>query len=232
MFKKVDYLSLNDVVYEKIKEKIIDNILTPGERIDTEKLSGSLGVSKTPVTNALKLLSQNGYIIINPRSGTYVREFSYEEIEAIFDFRLVLEKLAVEKSIAAAKKSALQSFGKKLTQIGEKIKTETDKEELYLNKFFRIEIEIHEYIISLCPQIIGDQIQNLLDLTKCLRKQQLSRTLNKKGAEFFCIDEIDLHLKLVNAILNSNAPIACQCITTDITRTKNEILENYKQTTV
>lgn len=83
MFNKVKYSSLNELIYEEIKAKIINNELKPNEKLDVDFLSNSLGVSRTPVTNALKSLNKDGYVIINPRSGSYVRELSKEELSCI-----------------------------------------------------------------------------------------------------------------------------------------------------
>ena len=224
MLKKIEYATLNDVVYERIKEQIIDNVLKPGERIDTDDLSEQLGVSKTPIVNALKALEKDGYVTINARSGTYVRCLSREEIEAIFDFRLVLEKLAVEKSIGIADENVMQSFLKKFEKIEKNIVDTKHMNISILEKYFYLEIELHEYIISLCPQIIGDQIQNILDLTKRLRKLQLKSKKKKKGQTVFIAEEIQSHIQLINAILSGDMEKAIGCIVFDITKTKTEVI--------
>ena len=224
MLKKIEYATLNDVVYERIKEQIIDNVLKPGERIDTDDLSEQLGVSKTPIVNALKALEKDGYVTINARSGNYVRCLSREEIEVIFDFRLVLEKLAVEKSIGIADENVMQSFLKKFEKIEKNIVDTKHMNISILEKYFYLEIELHEYIISLCPQIIGDQIQNILDLTKRLRKLQLKSLMEKKGQTVFIAEEIQSHIQLINAILSGDMEKAIGCIVFDITKTKTEVI--------
>ena len=83
MFQKVKYNSLNELIYKEIKEKIIDNELKPNEKLDIDYLSASMGVSRTPVTNALKSLQKDGYVVIHPRSGSYVRELTQKEVEYI-----------------------------------------------------------------------------------------------------------------------------------------------------
>ena len=224
MLKKIEYATLNDVAYERIKEQIIDNVLKPGERIDTDDLSEQLGVSKTPILNALKALEKDGYVTINARSGTYVRSLSKEEIEAIFDFRLVLEKLAVEKSIGIADESVMQSFLRKFEKIKKNIAEGKYKPASVLEKFFLLETELDEYIISLCPQIIGDQIQNILDLTKRMRKLQLKTLMEKKGGNTFIAEEVESHIQLINAILSADMEKAISCIVFDITKTKAEVI--------
>lgn len=98
MFNRVKYSSLNELIYDEIKSKILTNELKPNEKLDIDYLSTSLGVSRTPVTNALKSLQKDGYVVINPRSGSYVRELTKEELEYIFDFREVLEAQVIQES--------------------------------------------------------------------------------------------------------------------------------------
>lgn len=228
MFEKVKYTSLNNVVYERIKENIINNKLKSNEKLDVDEFCEKLGVSKTPVTNALKSLARDGYIVINPRSGTYVRDYSYEEVEAIFDFRLVLESLAVEKCMGRADKDLLKKMKSDLEGITLKLlEGSTDNEKL-IDLFFQLEVGIHEYIISLCPKIIGDQIQNLMDLSKRFRKLQLSSIMNDKGARVFCEGEIRLHIELLNAILQENLEDAKRFLSYDIAETKKEILDGFR----
>lgn len=111
MFNKVKYSSLNELIYEEIKAKIINNELKPNEKLDVDFLSNSLGVSRTPVTNALKSLNKDGYVIINPRSGSYVRELSKEELSCIFNFREALESQVIREVISIADMKVLDGFG-------------------------------------------------------------------------------------------------------------------------
>ncbi len=69
------------------------------------------------MTNALKSLQKDGYVVINPRSGSYVRELTKEELEYIFDFREVLEAQVIRKAITKLDKKKLKEFGEKFRLI-------------------------------------------------------------------------------------------------------------------
>lgn len=117
MFNRVKYSSLNELIYDEIKSKILTNELKPNEKLDIDYLSTSLGVSRTPVTNALKSLKKDGYVVIQSPNGSYVRELTKEELEYIFDFREVLEAQVIRKAITKLDKKKLKEFGEKFRLI-------------------------------------------------------------------------------------------------------------------
>src|SRR4051812_2110376 len=87
-----------DAVYEALREGILDHLFKPGERLHVDELSEKLGVSLTPVRNAIQQLATEGLVEIRPRSGTFVANLSVQDIEETFDIRCALECLAAEKS--------------------------------------------------------------------------------------------------------------------------------------
>lgn len=225
VFEKIRYGNLNEIVCAEIKKKIIDNVLKPGDRLDVEALSTQLGVSRTPVTNALKALAQSGYVVVYPRSGSYVRKYSAEEIEAIFDFREALEALIAKKAVGRVEKAVLRQYEAEFRRILETDDTECD--EPWIEAFFLIEINFHHLLIQTCPQIIGREIQNLVDLTKRLRKLHLKHSSENDDGSDFRRQEIFLHLDLIRALLEDNAEEAEALVRQDIERTKRGILSSY-----
>ena len=77
-------------------------VFSPGQRLNVEDLAGNLGVSFTPVRQALQLLAAEGLIVIQPRSGTYVATLSPRDVEETFDIRRALECLAAETAVVNA----------------------------------------------------------------------------------------------------------------------------------
>mgnify|MGYP006069113011 FL=1 len=229
MFQKVKYNSLNELIYKEIKEKIIDNELKPNEKLDIDYLSASMRVSRTPVTNALKSLQKDGYVVIHPRSGSYVRELTQKEVEYIFDFRQVLECEIIRKVIGELSQEQLQEFRDKFETLLNISHVENDIQVRELVKsFFVIEIEFHEYLINACPRIIGTEIMNLMDLTKRIRKLHVFHKLKNFGWECFQ-EEITVHIKLIESLLAKELESSIQWITRDICKTKEEILESYQE---
>ena len=68
--------SLQSQAYDTLKEQILSNILTPGVLYSETKISKELGISRTPMREALQCLSQDGYITIIPSRGFKIRQLS------------------------------------------------------------------------------------------------------------------------------------------------------------
>ena len=225
MFKKVGNLSLVDLIYNEVKEKIIENELKPNEKLDIDFLSQSLGVSRTPVINALKSLEKDGYVIINPRSSSYVRNLTKEETEAIFDFRAVLEEGVVKKVIDILSEERLICFKNNLSDFLSETVYVNDLK-ISVNKFFDIETEFHEYMIKSCPAIISGEIMNLMDLSKRIRRLHMLYKLENSNNPVFEY-EVILHKNLADALISKNTNESVKLINKDILGTKNEIIKHF-----
>ena len=88
------YQPLREVVCEAIRDAIREGLLCPGERIMEITLAEQLGVSRTPVREALRKLELEGYVVMMPRRGTYVADMSVRDICEIFEIRTALESLS------------------------------------------------------------------------------------------------------------------------------------------
>lgn len=89
------YSSLRESVYSKIKKKILIGEMKPGTRIVEVTLAESLGVSRTPVREAIRQLEKEGMVtVIEPRRGSYVSDVSVKDMVDILEVRGELEALA------------------------------------------------------------------------------------------------------------------------------------------
>jgi len=104
---EIKYNNLDELVYNKVKEMILEKQLKPGQQIIQEELAKKMGVSRTPLRRALSQLVNEHLVKVMPRGGTYVREFSKEEMIAIFEMREVLEGLACRKAALVVSKNRL-----------------------------------------------------------------------------------------------------------------------------
>lgn len=93
--------NLADTVFRELKDDIFDFALLPGERFSENEIASRLGVSRTPVREALYKLQREGYIDVAPRSGWSVRPFDFAVFEDLYDLRTVLELAAAERICAA-----------------------------------------------------------------------------------------------------------------------------------
>jgi DNA-binding GntR family transcriptional regulator len=93
-----EHENLDQKAYQIIKAMIIDRQLLPGDKIPQEKLADDLGISRTPLVNALKFLEQDKLVQSIPRRGFFVRHFNKREMISIFELREVLEGLAARRA--------------------------------------------------------------------------------------------------------------------------------------
>lgn len=86
--------SLSDRVYDTLLKHIVGQILKPGTRLSVPRLAHRLGVSRTPVKEALERLTQEGFVTTLPNRGAFVTIYRREDLDELYQLREVLEGLA------------------------------------------------------------------------------------------------------------------------------------------
>jgi GntR family transcriptional regulator, rspAB operon transcriptional repressor len=109
-FPAISQKKVSEIAYEILKEKITSKALLPGQRLDLDDIELQLGISRTPLKEALALLETEGLVKILPRSGTFITNPSKEDIQASFEVRRVLEIHAVELATLRASPEEIASL--------------------------------------------------------------------------------------------------------------------------
>jgi DNA-binding GntR family transcriptional regulator len=91
--------NLTQMAYRKIKEMMFNYQIVPGQRLVFIDFARRLGVSRTPVNNALNLLAQEGFLDFVPNQGYRVHEITREEARQLYEVREILELGAIEPGI-------------------------------------------------------------------------------------------------------------------------------------
>lgn len=94
--------SLKDLTLDELRRRIIDGRIGFGEALSENTLASELGVSKTPVREALMQLRNEGLVDIQPQRGTFVFQLAAEQVVAISELRAVLEVAAIGMAMARA----------------------------------------------------------------------------------------------------------------------------------
>src|SRR5580698_2408181 len=95
MIKIPKYPNLTELAYLHIKQYILEGSFSEGSKLTEDILAAQLGISKSPVREALNRLESEGLVSIEPRRGAYVRRFSLREACDLYSLREVLEVYAV-----------------------------------------------------------------------------------------------------------------------------------------
>jgi DNA-binding GntR family transcriptional regulator len=160
--------SLHDEVAAQLRDRIFAGELMPGTFLDEVKLAHEMNISRTPLREALKVLSAEGLVRHEPRRGSFVNEVTVADLDQIFPVIALLEgqcaRLAAEHA-TDADLEALEALHDKL-QRHAKAKR--------INDYYAANFAIHEAIIALADnrwlaQVIGD----LRKMLKLARLQQL-----------------------------------------------------------
>ncbi|MCA1980923.1 MAG: GntR family transcriptional regulator, partial [Calditerrivibrio sp.] len=96
----IDNTPLSEKIAETLRDYIMRGSLRPGERLTEPKLSSMLGISRTPIREALRLLENEGFIDIFPRRGAVVSDITAKDVDEIFVIKTKLESLAAKLSVA------------------------------------------------------------------------------------------------------------------------------------
>jgi DNA-binding GntR family transcriptional regulator len=89
--RKIVAQTVREQTYEQLKELIIKDHFPLNYRFDLNQLSKELGISKTPIGDAIRQLESEGLLVVKPRSGTYLNPLTLEDVTEAFAMRQVLE---------------------------------------------------------------------------------------------------------------------------------------------
>lgn len=128
------YKPLREVVFESLREAIIMGRLRPGERLMELALAEELGVSRTPVREAIRKLELEGFVVMVPRKGAYVAGITDKDITDVFEVRAALEALAAglaaeritEDEIEALQRAVVQPFDDRSPDINAVVAWDTE----------------------------------------------------------------------------------------------------------
>ena len=136
------YLPLRDVVFRTLRQAILRGELKPGERLMEIRLANQLGVSRTPIREAIRMLELDGLVIMVPRKGAQVAQITEKDLNDVLEVRLGLEELAVKLACERITEEELRSLYQASRSFEKLIETETDD----LQKLAQADVDFHDVI--------------------------------------------------------------------------------------
>ena len=113
---KIEKEGLRDLVYRELLDMIENSRFSPGARINVERVTEELGVSRTPVWQAVGLLEKEGLVRYIPNRGVFVNELTTDEAIELYSVREVLESMAAELAIDTITPETLDAMEKNLRE--------------------------------------------------------------------------------------------------------------------
>jgi DNA-binding GntR family transcriptional regulator len=192
-------ISLRDQAYTLLKNAIADtDIYDPNQelRLDERVLTSALGVSRTPIREALSLLEQEGFIRTMPRRGIYIVRKSKREIIEMIQIWAALESMAARLATLTAPDSEIE----KLRHLFDEFRNSPPSE--HLDEYSDANIAFHTAVIALGgSQAIIDTTRNLLIHVRAIRRATI---LQSDRAARSIID----HLKIIEALERRDTELA------------------------
>ena len=192
-----DNSNLNDRVYLYLRDQILHNVYKPGDQIVYEQLIQELGVSRTPLRDAINRLVQDGLIEVKPRSGSFVYMPNAQDIGELYDVRKALECQAIEAALPRMSPEELEGLLREADEADEAIRRGD------VQRFFEADRTFHRTIIERSGNGLLAGIMGTLELriiwfgviiTKFDRPQQAN----------------DMHRRIIQAMASRNVALAKQ----------------------
>ncbi|MCD8149318.1 MAG: GntR family transcriptional regulator [Clostridiales bacterium] len=145
------YLPLRDVVFQTLRAAILKGDLKPGERLMELQLASRLGVSRTPIREAIRMLEQEGLAITIPRKGAEVAKMTEKDMEDVLQIRCALEELAVRLSCQNITEAEVQELRVAMNRFREKVDTGD------IAQIAEADVNFHDvlYMASDNPKLLG-----------------------------------------------------------------------------
>ena len=201
---------MQSTIYASIQDRIRSGILKPGEKLSENNLAKEFNCSRTPVREAVKNLEQDGLVVIQPKSGTYVRMYSAQEARDAIEIRAYLEALAFSLDI---EKGVDISPMKEILSQMENIK---NVEPFDLVKFGEYHFKFHSTLVTLADN------KFLVDLYDKLHLNTLYRIFFSPMTKDDILITHQEHKKIVTYLEERN-PEGEQFIIKHLMKRRNEI---------
>jgi DNA-binding GntR family transcriptional regulator len=217
LFNEMEYPSLPDRIYQLLKDSIARHELEPGTRLIDQEIAGNLGVSRTPVREALSKLEVEGLVTIVPRRGVFVADPSPQDIKDTYEVREALEALAVELAVPLLREEDLAGLEKMM----EDFKVALDDQEYLV--CFELDRKFHDQLVKLSGNNKLIEIDRLLDgniqVTRWIhcRDQQRQELAYRE------------HRMILDALVKKDADLASRLVREHIRRVERDLLAGQQE---
>ncbi len=211
--QKKENKSLTSIIFEKIREDILNGMYDPGEKIVEAKLADELGVSRTPVREALKQLELDGLVENIPNRGVIVKGVTAQDIKDIYTIREAIEGIAAKWSVERMSQEELDS----LKEIYELMEFYTFKNDV--DKIFELNTRFHELIYMATNSRF---LEHVLRDFQLFIKTTRYESLKSEGRMENTLKE---HKEILDAFINRDQETAVKKIIEHISHSK----ENFEK---
>jgi DNA-binding GntR family transcriptional regulator len=179
-----------DSAYRAIREGIFGGTLTEGSHITARQLAEATGLSRTPVREAMRRLEAEGMIVLIPNRGAFVARWSEDEIDQIYELRVLLESFAAQVAAERAdeaQRAALQALAAEMSELVERRPIDYDA-------IAEINDRFHKGLLEACGN------RRLRDLLGAITEVPLQLSTFRRYKDVELRRSAAQHLELVSAL--------------------------------
>ena len=212
-----EYLPLRDVVFKTLREAILKGDLAPGERLMEIKLANQLGVSRTPIREAIRKLELEGLVVMVPRKGAEVAKITEKDLRDVLEVRASLEELAISLACERITDEKIAELKEALEQFRTVIKGKD------VTKIAQMDVALHDVIFE------ATQNARLVQMVNNLREQMYRYRLEylKDFSTHSRLDEE--HVKIFEAVSARDIERATALIREHIYNQEVTVVKNIQE---
>ncbi len=199
-----DFLPLRDVVFHTLRKAILRGNLEPGERLREIHLADKLGVSRTPIREAIRKLELEGLVVMIPRKGAVVAEITEKSLRDVLEVRRALEALAVRLACEKILDSEVEELKVAARAFEETLKTGD------VTAFAEADVKFHDIIYRATDN------QRLIQLLYNLREQMYRYRVEYLKREESHVTLLEEHQAIIDTIERRDEENAVQAVCTHI----------------
>ncbi|NLZ81478.1 MAG: GntR family transcriptional regulator [Clostridiales bacterium] len=212
-----EYLPLRDVVFNTLRQAILKGELEPEERLMEIQLAERLGVSRTPVREAIRKLELEGLVIMIPRKGAQVAGITEKGMKDVLEVRKALEELAVELACQKITEEKIGYLEEHLVNF-EKAINNGD-----LTSIAEMDVDFHDTIYSATDN--EKLVQMLYNLREQMYRYRVEY-IKDQGTRVVLLEE---HKEIINTLKNRNIKAAKEAIRRHIDNQKTTVSKRIKK---
>ncbi|AFM39168.1 transcriptional regulator [Desulfosporosinus acidiphilus SJ4] len=209
------YKPLREIVFESMREAILNGVLEPGERLMEIQLAEEMGVSRTPVREAIRKLELENFVVMIPRKGAYVAGVSLKDVADVFEIRSALEGLA-------AGLAAERVTDEELEQMEQVLFYRANEGEMNLEQIVQSDTDFHALVYK------ASRNERLIQILANLREQIQRFRATSLAVPGRNKDAIEEHRMIVEALRNHNSEEAQSLAMAHIVTAENVMFETMR----
>lgn len=209
-----NYKPLRDVVFENLRTAILEGNLKAGQRLMEVQLAEQLGVSRTPIREAIRKLELEGLVVMLPRKGAYVANMSFKDLIDVLEIRSSLEGLAASLAAERLREEDIVELERVAKEF------ETSVRETDIDNVLKKDVEFHEKIFLMANN--KKLYQLITSLWEQVHRFRVTYVSNYDAS----LSLVDEHNRILEAIKSGDCELAKKYATEHIELAEQFFMEN------